>query len=204
MLSKFIALPAALFIIAMPAAAENTSVAHDVSKFDIGGVMLGMSLAEATAAIKETYGVTDDQIRTRQSYRENVVTGDKALDGLSVETDAFEMDLSLTPKVPHDPEHPVLVSQIRLEIAGTPENVASMRERAFEKYGAPTKGSVDDPAHFRAEWCTLPADNPTASCSWSVGGKLTLEPGELHMFDSQYSDAVVEFTNSQKTVTPKF
>ena len=186
-------------------------VNHDVSGFDIAGITLGMGSEEAIAAMAELTGVPLEDMNT--SFPEaNPVTGQDEITYATAATDDFEISISLSAAVPPNKNQPLIVSRITFQMPRSPENIASMRTRALEKYGAPTDGKIDDPDHFDLAWCMIPADNPTASCSSGVGKYLELRGGldglrsvrQLTLFDISYSDAVGDFVNGENSSEPKF
>ena len=192
-------------------ASHAERVNHDVTTFDIAGITLGMGSDEAIEKMTELTGVAFENMST--GYREpNPVTGNDEISYAIAETDDFEISVSFTAAVPFNEETPLVVSSISFQMPQTPDNMASMRARAFEKYGSPTDGSTEDPDHFDLAWCTIPEDTPTASCSSGVGSYLKLGRGmsglssvrELLLFDISYADAVSDFVNGENSSEPKF
>ncbi len=199
-----VAMIAALFMVTT---ATAESVNHDVSGYDIAGVTLGMGTEQAMDKVVENLGVARDDMRVSNTSP-NPVTGQDEISYFQAETNDFEILVSLTAAVPSNAETPMVVSQIKFTMPRTPDNQAAMKTRAIEKYGTPTRGSADEPAHFPTSWCTIPADMPTASCAAVPGARIQLGSSfggiELSLFDPGYANAVADFVNGEKSSAPKF
>lgn len=199
------ALAAATMCITTPSFAE--SVNHDASQFDVAGLKLGMGAKEAMAKVSEDFGVAPEDMRTSMA-KENPVTGKDEITYFIAQTDNFELHVSVTAAVPPNEETPMVVSSVTYSTQGTPQNQAMVRERALEKYGAPTRGKEDEPVHFPLAWCTIPADQPNASCEVVPGPYLSLKNGmsgiELTLSDQSYRNAVRDFVNGVQSSKPEF
>lgn len=178
---------------------------HDVGQFDIAGVKLRMTQAEALAAVKESLGVTDNQIDAQQDYQESRVTQKRELSYYSIKTDNIEMMISFGVQVPPNLEEPVIVQGVTFKMSGDGQITETMRARALEKYGTPTTGRVSDPAHFQVEWCNWPEGDTTGSCTTKEGAYLVFDGGrELNMRDPDVDREMVEFLNNKPVSKPKF
>lgn len=199
------AFTAATMCITTPSFAE--SVNHDASQFDVAGLKLGMSAKEAMAKVSEDFGVAPEDIRTSMTT-ENPVTGKDEITYFIAQTDSFELHVSVTAAVPPNEEIPLVISSITYSMKGTPQNQAMVRERALEKYGAPTRGKEDEPVHFPLAWCTIPAEQPNASCEAVPGPRLSLRNGmsgiELTLSDQGYQNAVRDYVNGVQSSKPEF
>lgn len=177
---------------------------YDVGQFDIAGVKLRMTAAEALEAVKATLGVTDDQIRATEDYRENPVTQKAELSFYTIRTDNIDMTISLAPQVPHDVENPVIVQGVTFKMTGTGSIVEDMKTRAIEKYGVPTTGRVEDPPHLRAEWCDWPEGDTSGSCGSKGIAWIAIDRNELSMRDPGVDREMRDFLQNAPSTAPKF
>lgn len=185
-----------LFLFAATLAGQALAV--DVTTFDIGGVKLGMSPAEAKAALQAkcardhgkfnvTTVLTDNPYLRGKSYAQYmhcVATGSETTVSL----------LAIPPG-------PVVVNRVNYRMPWSVENEKALKESAQAKYGEPTNIIQMDSV---PEWCNDP--RPTwkggPACNATPGPSLRVVRSELILIDPRYDKQVSDDRQAKQTVKP--
>jgi hypothetical protein len=174
--------------------------AVDATEFDIAGVRLGMSQAEAIQAISSTLGINQDEVVLDKFPRENLITGKKDPTYFKVAHGIGKFVVHLEPNALNPSVSPTVVNLIKYEMPWTQENVQSMKEAAIKKYGQPSNGIISG----NYEWCIEPSANPGIGCGFFNGPVLKYFGTSLELSDPKYRQAVIEFRNKQNSANPSF
>lgn len=143
-----------------------------VIPYDVMGITLGMKPAEAVGKFIEVSGVPRDSILFHDPSR--VVENQGAYPYFMLTAHDFEISVDLSASIVSDGQTPPVVSRVFLLMPGTPENQEAILSQSIEKYGEPTLANTFDLDVFFAAWCSLPEDQPKASCDDSTGPKFTI------------------------------
>lgn len=178
---------------------------HDVNKFDIAGVRLGMNAKEAEQKIRAKLQLDSSQIEYDSYPKVNIVTKTKEPRYFIVKKGDIEISVNFTPAVPADLENPMLVSSVTYKMPRTPQNMLSMQKLALKKYGKPSNGVRKTDREFSTyKWCYVVEEKRNWGCAHSSGAKLVLSPPTLTMSDISYHNAVNEYINKLKSSNAEF
>lgn len=177
-----------------------TPRAVDAEQFDIAGVKLGMDPEAAVVAIAERLGIDKLSIEFDKFPQENRITNTKEPKYFTAKISGASVIVHFEPNVPYNPKNKMAVSMIIYEQPWTPDNVASMKQAAIEKYGQPSNGTIGVSSH----WCLQPHNNPGFGCSEFRGPKLVLSGTKLQLEDFRYRQAVIDYMNKSSSSKPAF
>lgn len=171
--------------------------ASDVSSFDIGGVKLGMSVDEAKKALMDSLGLRPGNIVVDTLPSQNVISGKKEPNNISVKTESYEVVVHFIPNARNERNPEKVVDGISFTMPHTPENLASMKQRVQEKYGAPDHVV----GGYLLSWCSSPSR--VMGCS-ADDLKLTYSGTRLELRDDGYRKALTEWLNKRRSGKPIF
>ena len=177
--------------------ASSSVYASDVSSFDIAGVKLGMSVDEAKKALMDSLGLPPGNIMVDPFPQENVISGKKEPSNIVVKTESYEVVVHFIPNARYERNPEKVVNIISFTMPHTPENLASMKQRVREKYGAPDHVV----GGYLLSWCSSPSR--VIGCS-ADDMKLTYSGTRLELRDDGYSKALTEWLNKRRSGKPMF
>jgi len=186
-----------VFLIAAVAFASR-AFAADVATFDIGGVKLGMTPAEARAALqgkcKRDLGKFDETtVLTPNPFQ----LGKKYAAYMHCKTEATDTMVGLVAI----PSGAVVVERVIYKMQWSVENEKALKDSALAKYGEPTNIVQMNNA---PEWCNEP--NPIwkggPACKDSRGPSLLVVRSELQLADPRYAQQVWDYQKAKQTVKP--
>ncbi|MGV7210723.1 hypothetical protein ACLB1G_23060 [Oxalobacteraceae bacterium A2-2] len=180
--------------------AAETARSVDASSFDVAGVKLGMSLAEAVAAAASKLQIDKRAIEIDKFPQTNPVTQSKEPAYIIVKSGLAILSVHFLPRVPINRAAPMAVSHIIYEMPWTPDNVKAMQAAAIQKYGPTSNGSVG----VTYQWCARPSQNVGEGCHGFQGPTLSLSGNRLELTDPSFHQAVINFMNKSKSATPGF
>ncbi len=169
----------------------------NVANFDIAGVKLGMSEAEAKAAIIKTLNIKESDINQGMGDgMDNPINGKKYKSYAIIKHGVGEFWISFEPNAIMPQKSPTVVSAVSYKMEWTTENVANMKKAAYEKYGKPSidgQGTAD-------YWCEKAEQ---FGCDDRMA-KLQFSNAELRLSDQRYRDALNAWRDKQKSGKPTF
>lgn len=193
-----------LFLVSMmaqPLAQAANLRTADVTTFDIAGVKTGMDYAESVKAITEHFNVPASSLDVDKYPAINGVTGDKQPQYVSYEKDGVKLTVHFEGRVPADPNHALVASQISYELPYSTENKNAMATAAVKKYGVQSNAPYTTPM----VWCKTPGKMATMACGPSPEQPvLTLSGTSLEMHDPSWTNARIKLMNSKQARTPGF
>ena len=180
------------------AAFTSNAIAADVATFDIGGIKLGMTPADARSTLqakcKRDQGKFDETtVLTPNPY----LHGKRYAEYMHCKTQVTETTVSLLAI----PSGAVVVQRVTYRMPWSVENVKSLKESALAKYGEPT--NIVQMGN-QPEWCNEP--NPTwkggPACNESRGPALLVVGAELRLADPRYPQQVWDDLKAKQTIKP--
>ncbi|KFZ37931.1 hypothetical protein HR45_08830 [Shewanella mangrovi] len=157
----------------------------NAEQFDISGVKLGMTQAQAIAAVTDNMHVDSSAISFDPFPQPSVVTKQKEPTYFEVRHGATALRVHLKPQVPFNPEQTLVVSRISYQQPWAQQTAVQMKQQALQKYGEPSNGR--DSGFL--QWCRQPLDK-NVGCHDFFGPKLELTGTELTLSDPQYREAI--------------
>lgn len=198
-----------LFLVCMTMAGTTSYAADvarsvDASQFDVSGVKLGMSPAEAVAAASSKLQIDKRSVEFDKFPQLNEVTRSKEPRYFTAAHGTSKLTVYFFPKIPTDKSNPMLVGLVKYEMIWTPENAQSMKMAALEKYGQPSNGTMDLDSQYGtmdSQWCLQPNKNLRFGCLDFEGPKLQFQFYDasnashvsIQLQDSTYQKAVNDF-----------
>lgn len=174
--------------------------AVDVTKFDIAGVKTGMDYDETVKAITEHFHVPASALEVDKYPGMNIVTGNKQPQYVAYEKEGVKLLVHFEGRVPADPKHALVVSQVSYELPYSTENKNAMGKAASEKYGVPSNAP-----YTPMVWCRAPGKMATMACPPDLEQPvLTLSGTTLEMKDPSWSAARIKLMDSKQARTPGF
>lgn len=193
-----------LFLVSMmvlPMAQAAALRAADVTTFDISGVKTGMDYAESLKAITEHFNVPASSLDVDKYPAMNVVTGNKQPQYVAYEKDGIRLTVHFEGRVPADPNHALVASQISYELPYSTENKNAMATAAVKKYGVQSNSPYTTPM----VWCKTPGKMATMACGpIPEQPVLKLSGTTLEMQDPSWTNARIKLMNSKQARTPGF
>ena len=187
-------------MMAVPLAQGANLRAADVTKFDIAGVKTGMDYGESVKAITEHFHVPASSLDVDKYPAVNVVTGDKQPQYVAYEKDGVKLLVHFEGRVPPDPNHALVVSQISYEVPYSTENKNAMASAAVKKYGVQSNAP-----YTPMVWCNTPGKMATMACGPSPEQPvLKLSGTSLELNDPSWTNARIKLINSKQARTPGF
>lgn len=174
--------------------------AVDAEQFDIAGVKLGMAQEAAVAAVAGRLGIDKQSIEFDKFPQQNRITNSKEPKYFTAKISDVSVTVHFEPNVPYNSKNKMAVSMIIYEQPWTPDNVASMKQSAIEKYGQPSNGTIG----VSYQWCLQPHNNTGFGCSEFRGPKLVLSGTKLQLEDFRYRQAVIEHIKKSASSKPTF
>lgn len=175
-------------------------LAVDASGFDVAGVKLGMTAAEAIAAASSTLHIDKRAIEFDKFPMWNQVAQSKEPGYFIAKNGLDKLTVRFSPRVPIDKANPMVVNLISYELPWTPENIKSMQVAAIQKYG-PTSYGIGG-ASYR--WCARPSKNIAKGCNEFMGPKLSLSGSILELADPSFQQAFHNFRNESQNDMPGY
>ncbi|MFD1259961.1 hypothetical protein [Entomomonas asaccharolytica] len=184
-----------------------TEQSVDVTKFDIAGVKLGMTIDQAVKAITSTLNVNKSQIKFREMQANNMlnlsstqksiykITGKAQIISFALNTNAGNYSVEFLPNVVNGKNEQMVVSLIRYTMKASADNMKALTESTIKKYGQPTTKNN--------YWCSSP---PQSGCIYGNQPYLHLSPLNVILISgtNYYEKAMKEYLNTQKTTKPVF
>jgi hypothetical protein len=177
----------------------------DASKFDISGVKLGMTRAQAENALMKHYKVDRNAFKYSKGYK-NIITNKKEIKSITLSVNKTYITIYLVPKVPYDKKNPMRVYHVEYkQTEWSPDNEKAIQRAAFEKYGLPSTGDANG-----TDWCKEP--NTVNLGMGCMGGKsdvkgdaiLKLSSSGLVLSSYAYKKVVDDVLMKSKSAKPSF
>jgi hypothetical protein len=192
-----------LCIIATAVCSAASPTAYKVKDFEVSGVKLGMTTAQAVDAVIRKYKIDKSQIKFEKSLLSNTVTNKPESGYFYVDIDSTKrVWVTLDAKIPLDKINPMIVINVNYATPYTPDNKKLMQDAAFDKYGEPT-----DKSFGVITWCTKPI--PRGGGCLQINGEpqgfeLRLSGTSLDLKDETYHKIRSDYLDKLKTSKPAF
>lgn len=177
-----------------------TPKAYEIKDFDVAGIRLGMTTAQAVDAVISKYKIDKSRIKFLPPYP-NPITNKKELNSFSVDFDSNKrLQVDLEAKIPPDRDNPMIIVRVLYKMSDTPDNKNLMTVSAFDKYGEPTDKQLIG-TYF---WCSKPALHGIG-CSQNQRGLELIQAGtSLTLQDGGYSQLSSDYLKNLKNSKPAF
>jgi hypothetical protein len=194
-----------LCIFATTICSAATPTAYEVKDFEVSGVKLGMTTAQAVDAVITKYKIDKSQIYFDKPLPgfPNAVTNKPESGYFYVDIDSTKrVQVDLVAKIPPDKLNPMIVVKVNYRMPDTPANKKMMQAAAFEKYGEPTDKSLG-----LMTWCTKPAQHGYGCLQINgqqQGFELGLGGTQLDLRDGTYRKKYDDHVDKLKSSKPTF
>ncbi len=172
----------------------------DASQFDVSGVKLGMSAAEAVAAASTKLQIDKRAIEFDKFPKVNLVTKSRQPEYFTATNGSGKLTVYFYPNIPPDKSNQMLVGLVKYEMPWTPENARSMKAAAIDKFGPPSNGTIGASTH----WCLNPDKNLGNGCGEFQGPKLTLSGVSMELQNPAIQQAITDYINKSQSTKPAF
>ncbi|MES2264684.1 MAG: hypothetical protein V4724_39805 [Pseudomonadota bacterium] len=180
--------------------ADEVARSVDASQFEVAGIKLGMSPAEAVAAVSSKLRIDKRSVKFDPYPAVNQITNSRQPQYFTATNGSGTITVHLIPRVPPSQSQPILVGHVRYEMPWTPDNARSMKASALEKYGQPSNGLIS----ARSDWCLQPDKNLGIGCGEFRGATLKISGVTLDLEDPSYQHAVIDYLNKINSTKPAF
>ncbi|WP_395376427.1 hypothetical protein [Marinicella sp. W31] len=178
---------------------------YDATNFDIAGVKLGMNKDEAVTALTTFLKVEESALRFPSYLLKDQILNRKIAKNFTYEADGVRVQVSMVAAIPIDEANPLRVNLITYETKRTDENMHSLRDKAFEKYGLPTNGvRENDHVSRKYSWCNFDTSIQNNSCFNAIGAKLELRAPTIQLSDPTYLKKIQKYMQNKNKAKVSF
>ncbi|MFD1259962.1 hypothetical protein [Entomomonas asaccharolytica] len=180
----------------------------DVTKLDVAGVKLGMTMDQAVKAITSNLGISQSRIKFQSTTSFNTesqkkikkITGKIEITNFKVSTANGNYIVSFLPNVLNGNNKQMVVVSVGYSMPRNSDNIKTISNSMVQKYGQPSAqvGGL-------IFWCLSPEND---SCIYSRPAKpyisLNVTMASMAIVDNGYEQAIDKYFDKQKTTKAVF